>query len=160
MKSKAYLLTTYISAIAALLLTGCGPRESEETAKKERPNFSELLDPNLATITEKALDSGKQAYVQACYTCHGGDGMGMPGMQPALVGSEKLAGDPYYVIEWVLRGSGMLEGKKSEWPVMMPGHKHMTDEKIAAIISYVRKDFADGATPVTPKMVKLVRDVL
>ncbi|MGB0372631.1 MAG: c-type cytochrome [Opitutales bacterium] len=151
-----------MSLLAALILgfVGCGKSSTEDEVAAPRPDFAALLDPASVDIPDGFLEIGKNAYTQACYACHGGDGMGMPGMQPALYGSEKLASDPYYVIEWVLRGSAMLGGQKSQWPVIMPGHKHLSDKEIAAIISYTRSEFGAGASGVSPEMVKLVRDAL
>ena len=148
-----------ILAIGAVLcLAACSKKES--AAPAERPDFAAIIDPTTATSSEALLASGKKLYTQWCYNCHGVDGLGMPGMQPPLVGSEKLASDPYYVIEWVLRGSAMMGRQKSQWPTIMPGHKHLSDKEVAAIISYVRQEFGKGDSPVSAEMVKLVRDVL
>lgn len=148
-----------IGSLTAIFGTvGCGPKQEDSNAATPRPDYNAIIDPATVTVADAIFTSGKEAYTQACHACHGGDGMGMPGMQPALVGSEKLAGDPYVVIEWVLRGSNMMEGQPSQWPVMMPPHNWLSDDKIAAIISYSRKEFGEGATPISPEMVKLVRD--
>lgn len=124
------------------------------------PDFSAFINPATVTIDESVLKLGETAYTQYCRICHGVDGMGMPGMQPALFGSEKLVNDPYWVIEWVLRGSASMREPDSQWPTMMPGHEHLTDKQIAAIISYARSEYGQGATPVSPEMVKLVREAL
>lgn len=161
MKSSAHRLKIFISiSIGIWGIAGCGPRTPSSTSEKERPDFAQIIPPDSVVVSDTLISAGKKTYTQACHACHGGDGMGMPAMQPALVGSERLSNDPYYVIEWVLRGSAMLRGQRSEWPVIMPGHKHLSDQELAAIISYVRAEFGKGASPVSPEMVKLVRDSL
>ena len=146
--------------ISLTLLAGCGGDSSTYNPNAERPDFAAMIDPASVSVDESVFALGKRGYVQACYTCHGSDGMGMPGMQPALIGSKKLISDPYWVIEWVLRGSASMRAHNSTWPTMMPGHKHLSDKEIAAIISYTRNEFGSGASPVSPEMVELVRDAL
>src|SRR5262245_58236479 len=47
---------------------------------------------------------GAQLYKQACATCHMPDGSGVPGLQPALVDSPVVAGDPRTLIRVVMHG--------------------------------------------------------
>lgn len=100
-----------------------------------------------------------------CVTCHQADGNGTPGQFPPLTGSEWLKEkEPGRAIRIVLNGlNGPLEiNGKSFNGSMVPWKDTLSDEEIAAVLTYVRqnKAFGNGAPPVEPKRVKAVRDKL
>ena len=107
-----------------------------------------------------ALDSGVGAkiYEQACATCHMPDGSGVPGMQPALVGSKVLSGPATMVIKVLLLGPDKaLPPHKAAGGNQMPQFDSLSDEEIASVASYVRKTFGKNASAVTPAQVKAQR---
>ena len=95
---------------------------------------------NIATV--EISSEGRQVYENICQACHmpdakGGDGAGA--RIPALAGNERLA-DKAYPIAVVVKGRGG-----------MPGFTDMlSDEQIAAALTYVRGHFNAYADPVTP----------
>lgn len=98
-----------------------------------------------------------------CVTCHQADGNGTPGQFPPLVGSEWLKEkEPGRVIRIVLNGlNGPLEiNGKSFNGSMVPWKDTLTDEEIAAVLTYVRqnKAFGNNAPAVKPERVKAVRE--
>jgi mono/diheme cytochrome c family protein/glucose/arabinose dehydrogenase len=123
------------------------------------------LPPEFTTEERKLLVRGGEIYKQLCFTCHGLDGNGMalqgasvPGatMAPALAGSPKTAGFRDGVINIVLKGlTGPQDGKTySAQMVPMQGND---DTWIAAVISYIRNNFGNHASIVTPQDVARVR---
>jgi cytochrome c oxidase subunit 2 len=88
--------------------------------------------PQQKTLTrEELLSKGKQKYEQLCSPCHRADGKGLPPMYPALKGSSVATGDPIARhIDIVLHG---IAGSP-----MQPYNDQLTDEEIAAIVTYER----------------------
>jgi mono/diheme cytochrome c family protein len=86
------------------------------------------------------------------------DGSGVPGLQPALMGSKVVAGPSATVIKVLLLGpEKALPAHKSTSANQMPAFDSLSDEDIASIVSYVRKTFGKGASAVTPAQVKAQR---
>jgi mono/diheme cytochrome c family protein len=94
----------------------------------------------------------------ACATCHMPDGSGVPGLQPALMGSKVVAGPPATVIKVLLLGpEKALPAHKATSGNQMPQFDSLSDDEIASIVTYVRKTFGKGASAVTPAQVKAQR---
>ena len=105
-----------------------------------------------------AAEDGAQVYNTLCVACHGPDGKGLNGLPP-LVGSEWPRGAAERSIKIVLNGlTGPVEVAGKTYAIDMPPQGAvLSDEKIAAVLTYVRKTFANGAGAVTPAQVKSVR---
>jgi mono/diheme cytochrome c family protein len=106
-----------------------------------------------------ALDSvGSKIYQQVCATCHMPDGAGVPGMQPALLGSKVVSGPATMVIKVLLLGPDKaLPPHKPAGGNQMPAFDSLSDEEIASVATYVRKTFGKNASAVTPAQVKAQR---
>ncbi len=102
---------------------------------------------------------GAQLYQQVCAACHMPDGAGVPGMQPPLVGSSVVAGDPATLIRVVLQGPAqVLPPNRPKYAVQMPPFAAaFSDIDIADTLTFVRKAFGKGASPVTVAQVKAAR---
>lgn len=95
-------------------------------------------------------DEGREVYEQICQACHMADakGGGSPGaMIPALAGNPRLADKDYGTII-LLKGRGG-----------MPWFSDMlTNEQMAAVLTYVRGHFNDYKDPVTVADFERVKD--
>ena len=105
---------------------------------------------------------GKRLFADTCAKCHQPDGLGVPGQYPPLVGSEwVLASGPDRMIRIVLDAlQGPVKVKGLDFNnTMTPWRDTLTDQQIAAIITYVRtqKDWGHTASPVTPEEVAGIR---
>ena len=102
---------------------------------------------------------GAQLYQQVCAACHMPDGVGVPGMQAPLVGSSVVAGDPATLIRVVLQGPAqVLAPNRPKYAVQMPPFAAaFSDMDIADTLTFVRKAFGKGASPVTVAQVKAAR---
>jgi mono/diheme cytochrome c family protein len=110
------------------------------------------------------LKEGETIYRSLCSTCHGEDarGVAVAGAQdgtmmgPALAGSPRVQGHPDYVINTLLHGmTGPLAGK-TYTQVMLPMGAQ-TDPWIASIASFIRNNFGNSASFVTPAQVARTR---
>ena len=119
---------------------------------------SSLLALLASAVFVTAAEDGAQIYNSLCGACHGPDGKGLNGLPP-LVGSEWPKGAPARSIKIVLNGlSGPVEVAGKSYNIDMPPQGAvLSDEKIAAVLTYVRKSFANGAGPVSVDEVKSVR---
>jgi mono/diheme cytochrome c family protein len=106
------------------------------------------------------LAKGQATYQQICVSCHQADGTGMPGVYPPLDGSEWLTGDARVPIAIVLHGMmGPITVAGQTYDNMMTAWGAMlSDEDAAAVVSYVRATYGNGAGPVTAADVAAIRE--
>jgi mono/diheme cytochrome c family protein len=113
--------------------------------------------PNLAQL-------GLQVYNKpTCVACHQANGKGLPGQFPPLVQSDWVQEpEPGRVIRIVLDGlSGPMQVNGQSFNgAMVPWKDSLTDEEIAAVLTYVRQnpEWGNKAPAVTPERVKAVRE--
>jgi len=134
-------------------------RAATAASAAARPAASPRPAAAAAPPATPAADSpGAKLYALACATCHMPDGSGVPGLQPALMGSKVVAGPAATVIKVLLLGpEKALPAHKSTSANQMPAFDSLSDDEISAIVTYVRKTFGKGASAVTPAQVKAQR---
>jgi mono/diheme cytochrome c family protein len=105
------------------------------------------------------LARGKAVYENVCALCHNPDGAGKPNQAPPLAGSEWVNGAPSRLIRIPLAGlSGPVEVKGQPWNLAMPAMgAALSDEDLAATLTYMRQSWGNKASDVTPEMVKAIR---
>lgn len=103
---------------------------------------------------------GKAAYMQVCVQCHQPTGLGNPGVFPPLAGSEWVLGSEDRVARIVLYGlKGPVKVKGADFGnAAMPAFRRGTgynwsDEKIAAVLTYIRQEWGNKAAPIAAEKV-------
>jgi mono/diheme cytochrome c family protein len=122
-----------------------------------------LLMAACATGAEPAGkgDAGEQLYAQHCLSCHQSDGFGVPNLQPAITGGAWVKGEVPALAMFVMTGGfNSAERKESESHNVMPAFRHLPDAELAAILTFIRRKFGDGASPVSEADVTAVRKTL
>lgn len=105
----------------------------------------------------KAVD-GAAVYQANCASCHQATGEGMPGVFPPLAGAEIPNGDATEHINTVLKGkSGPITVKGQQYNGAMPPFSQLSDDEIAAVVSYERTTWGNKGGAVTPAQVKALR---
>ena len=106
-----------------------------------------------------AQTPGGQIYTQICASCHMANGSGVPGMQPALMGSATVAGDPDQLIRVILQGpAAVLPADREKYAVVMPAFGVLYDDTaVARLVNFLRAHFASGTAPVTAADVARLR---
>ncbi|MBN3519272.1 discoidin domain-containing protein [Algoriphagus lutimaris] len=104
---------------------------------------------------------GKSIFDSYCSTCHGPKGLGSPAgdglIAPAFSGSQRIQGHPEYAVKTLLHGlTGDLEGK--EYEGVMIAMNMNDDEYIASVLSYIRNDFGNEGSFITPEYVAQIRE--
>jgi mono/diheme cytochrome c family protein len=102
---------------------------------------------------------GKLIYTRNCILCHQANGEGIPGIYPPLAGSEwVLARDgrgDNHLVSIALHGlQGPVEVAGRTFNNAMPGWKAMRDDEIAAVLTYIRSQWGNSASPVTAEYVR------
>lgn len=118
------------------------------------PEAKVALPPDVAPAT--LFSTGAVLYEQNCATCHQGGDFSVA--FPALKGSATVAGNPSRLIGVILKGQqgiSLVDGKKLNG--IMPAQGYLTDLEVAAISTFVRKEFAQIGEPVQPSEVAAAR---
>jgi mono/diheme cytochrome c family protein len=150
------LLAALSAGASSMVQAQPAPAKGETAAAAPRASAAPDAPPKPAAAA--AESPGGKLYALACATCHMPDGSGVPGLQPALVGSKVVAGPPATVIKVLLLGpEKALPAHKATSGNQMPQFDSLSDEEIASIATYVRKTFGKGASAVTPAQVKAQR---
>jgi mono/diheme cytochrome c family protein len=112
-----------------------------------------------AAATPEQVEEGKKQYMMICVACHQPTGMGLPMVFPPLTKSEYVNGSAERLSAMVLKGNAgpmTIEGKP--YNNIMPGQEAvLSDDKIAAVLTFVRANFGNNAPPVTPEIVATAR---
>ncbi|MEM7011444.1 MAG: c-type cytochrome, partial [Verrucomicrobiota bacterium] len=116
---------------------------------------------------KQLYELGKAAYSTYCAACHQPHGKGMKPLAPPLVDSEWVTGSEQRLIALTMEGmqgpvtvNGVLYKVPDIQPVM-PGLRaspDFSDEKIAAVLTYIRNTWDNRAPVVETKAVKEWRD--
>jgi mono/diheme cytochrome c family protein len=112
-----------------------------------------------SVVDKKAsMQSGKKVYDQYCLACHQADGGGVPRMNPPLQKTDYVNGDKKRLINIVLKGlNDPIEINGEEYVNPMASHAHLSDQQIADVLTYIRNNFGNKATAVSPSEVKALR---
>lgn len=102
---------------------------------------------------------GAKLYAQQCVACHQTTGLGLAGAFPSLVGTEWVTGDPELPTKILLAGlSGPIEVKGNTYNGVMPAFGAVfNDAEIAAVVTYIRSNWGNAASEVTPEQVAALR---
>lgn len=115
----------------------------------------------IPTTEGDPTQKGKVVYAMACSPCHQPTGMGTAGMFPPLAGSEWVTTEGHQrMIRIVLNGlAGPIEVAGSQYNnVMVPWRDTLKDEDVAAVLSYIRNEWGNKGSFVTPEEVGKVRE--
>lgn len=108
--------------------------------------------------------NGERIFKQVCSACHQPNGLGTPGQNPPLAGSEwVLAEGPNRIIRAVLNGlQGPIEVSGKAYNGSMPqwGSTLTKDGDVADVLTYIRqnKDWGNNASAVTADQVTAIRN--
>lgn len=103
--------------------------------------------------------SGANVYRQHCATCHGSSGQGLGGAFPPLAGSDWVTGSAETPVRIVLHGlQGQVEVGGQSYDGMMPAFRaRLSDDEVAAVLSYVRSQWGNDAPAISADAVRSVR---
>ncbi len=142
-------------ALSALAARGgeLGARVTRVLARVEwpgKPGAAAPITP-LTPEEQQRFNAGQEVYRNICQACHQPDGRGQDKVAPSLIGSA-LALAPADITARIL-----LNGKEGTIGLMPPVGQAFSDDQIAAVLTYIRREWGQTGSPVDPATVKDVR---
>lgn len=160
-----------VAGIAGLLFWG-GSYLTQYSGRFEANEFSEFPHGKPLPVAAVAADplaavkrDGMLTYNAVCALCHGEDGAGKAGVAPPLAGSDWVNADgPNRLVRIVRHGlKGTIKvNKEVTWnpandPSIVMGSQWDaiggSNEKLAAVLTYIRTSWGNTGAPVTAQMV-------
>jgi mono/diheme cytochrome c family protein len=139
-----------IAVVLALAFTIAGCAKSSQSSA----SASVAAAKNPASASD-----GATVYLANCSSCHQADGKGVAGAFPPLAENPIVTGDPVAVITIVNDGlEGRLVVNGQAYSGIMPHWKGLlSDEQIAAVITYIRSSWKNQASGVSIADVQAVK---
>jgi mono/diheme cytochrome c family protein/glucose/arabinose dehydrogenase len=107
--------------------------------------------PPLTAEEQARFNAGQEVYKNICQACHQPDGRGQERLAPSLVGSALALAPPEVPVRI------LLNGKEGTIGLMPPVGSVLSDDQIAGVLTYIRREWGQDGSPVTPETVKEVR---
>jgi mono/diheme cytochrome c family protein len=105
-----------------------------------------------------AAADGAAVFASRCIACHQAGGTGLPGVFPPLAGSNWVNGRDTTVVQILLHGiQGTLTVNGVAYNGVMPNWSSLSDEEIAAVLTYVRSQWGNRGAAVDVALVSAQR---
>lgn len=143
------------TALAATT-TDLGPRAAALLAKLEwpgKPGAAAPITP-LTPEEQKRFEAGRDVYRNVCQACHQPDGRGQDRVAASLLGSPLALASPDIPARIV------INGKEGPIGLMPPVGSTLNDEQIAAVLTYIRREWGQDGSPVDAAMVAKTREMV
>ncbi len=108
--------------------------------------------PPLNPEERERFAAGTEIYNNLCVACHQPDGRGSEKLAPTLVDSRYSAGPDAGAAIRIL-----LSGKEGPIGLMPPLGTALNDDQIASVLTYVRREWGNSGSPVSPEDVREIR---
>jgi len=150
---KAVLLL--VVPIVGLTIGACSEQADEPAAAAD----DTAMHTTEATAGgDEFMAKGRAVFLANCSACHQVDGTGLTGAFPPLAGSDFLQGNRKEVIATALFGrTGPITVNGVEYNGVMPSQGHLTDEELAAALTYVYGSWGNGGAAVSAEEVAALR---
>jgi mono/diheme cytochrome c family protein len=153
-----YVLILVMGAIAFWALGNIFSTPSGELTEYGDQRTVADLRPPVETGGNSKVD-GKQIYAAKCVACHQANGNGVAGVFPPLAASEWVTGDEKILTHILLHGiNGEIEVKGVTYKGAMPAWKTLSDDELAAVMTYIRTDWGNAAPAIKAATVKEQRE--
>lgn len=107
---------------------------------------------------KKLFAEGKELYAITCGACHMPHGLGQEGLAPPLANSEWVTGSPERLARIALQGlRGPITVLGKQYSMEMAPLGVLEDEQLAQVLTYVRREWGNTASPIDPEFVAKVR---
>lgn len=118
----------------------------------------EVAPTPLTPEQQAAFDAGKQLYTAVCAACHQPHGLGLEGLAPPLVDSEWVLGPVERLGRIVLNGlRGPIKVNGLGYMLDMPSMGAFDDAQLASVLTYIRREWGHGESPVDAATLKKLR---
>lgn len=102
---------------------------------------------------------GRKVYSANCASCHQANGGGTPGLFPPLAASDWVLAEGTDRLQRILFNGmiGPVKVSGAEYNGNMPAWNALSDQEIAAVISYIRNQWGNKGSEVTPEEIAAIR---
>ncbi len=140
-----------VSLVLLVAVAGC--------AKSSRGATAAAYASAAAMRNPASASDGATVYLTDCSSCHQADGQGVSGAFPPLAGNAVVTGNPVAVIAIVKNGlEGRVTVNNLAYSGIMPSWKgQISDDQIAAVISYIRSAWNNHAGGVSVSQVQSIK---
>lgn len=115
-------------------------------------------DERKDALGSEVVEAGAKLYDTYCVACHQRDGRGDGARFPPVVATDWVYGDPRRLVSIVLNGmAGEIEVGGKAYTGVMPGHAFLTDQEVSQLVTFLRQNFGNHATPIPPAEVADIR---
>lgn len=146
------------------LVEGSGPKVAELTKQYDQAIKD---DPKLQKLSREILVAeGRKVYGNNCAMCHQAGGEGIPSVFPPLAKSDYLAKIASAESRDALIGiptnglTGKVTVNGTEYNGVMPALSALTEEELAAVLTFVTNSWGNSARPVTVEEVRRAKAAL
>ena len=109
-------------------------------------------------LQKEIATGGEQIYQTYCVACHLKDGKGDGSRFPPLDSSASVMGDKNRLINILLNGmQEQITVKGKQFNGLMPSHRFLSDKDMALVITYIRQNFNNISSEVSPADVEKER---
>ncbi|MCW3092609.1 MAG: c-type cytochrome [Ferruginibacter sp.] len=147
--------TVALKPVAAAKAASAKP--TAKAVKTEATTAKVASKPVTTTSFRTSFTGGKKLYTQYCLSCHQEDGGGVPNMNPPLIKTSYVQGDKTRLISVILTGLSRQKIDGETYTNVMAPYNFLNDKQIADLLTFIRNDFHNKASAVTPAEVKVVR---
>lgn len=119
---------------------------SDATPADDASTDEPTADAPAALSQDELVAAGEKVYAANCAACHQPAGTGMPPTFPSLIGSAVVSGPVDAQISQVLNGKNV-----------MPPFGHLSDEEVAAVVTYTRNSWGNSSGTAQPAAVVALR---
>jgi mono/diheme cytochrome c family protein/glucose/arabinose dehydrogenase len=131
-----------------------GPRVVNVLAKIVWPGKAgETPIAPLTPEEQRRFDTGRDVYANLCQACHQPDGRGQDRVAPSLIDSPLLLATPEIPVRI------LLNGKEGPIGLMPPVGSTLTDEQVAGVLTYIRREWGHASAPVDPTTITAIREL-
>ena len=128
-----------------------GPAQLEQMEKRKLLSHIKTPDEINDNLDRNKPVAGTKVYDIYCRACHQRDGKGDGLRFPPLDSSEWVTGDKKKLINILLNGlQGTIKVRDKPFNSLMPPQNFLKDDEIAQVLTYIRQNFNNEASAVTP----------
>ncbi len=110
-------------------------------------------DRRTAIVISDTVD-GAAVYAGNCVACHQAAGQGISGIFPPLVASSWVVENDERLIQILLHGvQGEMIVNDQAYNGVMPAFSQLSDAELAAVLTHIRSNWGNSATPITADQV-------
>lgn len=153
------LLPATVLAAVWLLAAACSQDGGGASSSATASDDTIVHTAEVAAADKDALIAkGESVYLANCSACHQPGGTGLPGAFPPLADSDFLQGDRKQVMAAALFGlSGPITVNDVEYNGVMPSLGHLSNEDLAAALTYVFTSWGNDGAAVSVEEVAALR---